>query len=284
MPQPEIYVLITPPSPHTSPSLLQTHSNSLIIHNKFYSFPSFLVTSARSTNFQIYRSVVAGILGTCLKLKKNSSLVIKGPSRTGKNRCVFGSGLSLEAFGGFEPTGAPSQYPHDWGLFPRLCLQLLASSSGPITLTALQPHKGALYDVFNAISVTNFRAVAKVCELSAVTVDDPLQLVDISRRLQLARITVDSEHPQKHLEPIIVNVKVKSGASITITIMGSDNASVEFRGGLNVFMMKTYGSVVGKHAFPKDVGFVSLLLCVAHEAGRDDETKATLGETANFLQ
>ncbi|GMI05310.1 hypothetical protein TrVE_jg1158 [Triparma verrucosa] len=58
--------------------------------------------------------------------------------------------------------------------------------------------------------------------------------------------------------------------------MGSDNASVEFRGGLNVFMMKTYGSVVGKHAFPKDVGFVSLLLCVAHEAGRDDETKATL--------
>ncbi|GMI16611.1 hypothetical protein TrLO_g15631 [Triparma laevis f. longispina] len=280
MPQPEICILITPPHASTPSSSLQTHSNSLIIRNKFYSFPSFLVTAARSTNFQIYRSVAAGILGTCLSLKKNASLIIKGPSRTGKNRCVFGSGLTLDTFGGFEPSGLPSQYPHDWGLFPRLCLQLLSASGGSINLTALQPYKGVLYDVFDPTldSVTNFKAVNNPNELKVVSVDDPMQLVDISRRLQLARITVDVDHPEKHLEPIIVNIQVIGGGSVTISILGSMPTRERELGcgGLNNWMVNTYGSVVGRHALQKYTVFVSLLLCVAHQAGRDEEIHTTL--------
>lgn len=275
--EPRINVLIKPASADSLPGSLSTHCpNNLVYKQTYYSFPSTVLQTSRSMNFELFAKVVPGVLISAIKLRKPSSLILYGSQCSGKIESLFGSGgLNDASFGGFDPDGPPAQYPFDWGLLPRLSLQLL-NHFGKMKITALQYHRRCCFDVMNATSVTNFARVSQKEELREFAVDSAEGLLLLMRRLLFACTTQDSEFPDKHHSPLFITLLLEGGGDVTVALlpMVSSSSSRAQGGSLQAELSQFTPDVMDTFASAKS--FVSLVLCVENNEKSDLDIQSTL--------
>ena len=312
--QTSIHVIIKPTTPGYTPSSLQSHSSkNVVFDQQYFSFPSTVLTPHRSTNFELYGKVVPGVLQAAVRFGKPCSLVLYGSDGSGKIHSFFGSGLNDSCLGGeaeecgevsiisepersnvvtltsnyyslftgFDHKGAPVQYPYDWGLLPRITLQLL--NHVPLAVTALQYHRSTCYDVLNATSLTNFAYISRVEELTQLQIGSAEAALALMRRLLCACTHVDSEFPDKHKAPIVITLILDNGGRVITSLlplkrmrMGrarSDSCS------LRANIAGEYHALILDHMLPASC-FVSLVLCLenAQESEKDIDATLRLGK------
>ena len=126
------------------PTLTKSVCNTVPSSVQSFSYPSTVVVGSNQS--QCFEAVGAPLLARMTE-GYNTTILAYGQTGSGKTYTMFGptGSLSEASLNGLNGKEAPE----DWGIFPRIALQMVASSGGTLRASAIEIYNNAPFDLLN---------------------------------------------------------------------------------------------------------------------------------------